>query len=222
MKLLLAEDTTDLNRVITAGLVHSGFEVDQAYDGEEALEYIQNNGYDVIILDIMMPKKDGLEVLREIRSVNIVTPVLMLTAKSEIDDRVEGLDAGADDYLTKPFAMKELFARVRAMTRRKKEYSDAALSFADFSLDSEKFELKSENSIRLSVKEFELLQMLVLKQGHDTDTQYILQHIWKDSPDASEDTVWIYISYLKGKLDAVASRAKISGERNGSFRLEDA
>ncbi len=221
MKILLAEDTTDLNRVITAGLVHSGFEVDQAYDGEEALEYIQSNGYDVIILDIMMPKKDGLEVLREIRSVNIVTPVLMLTAKSEIDDRVEGLDAGADDYLTKPFAMKELFARVRAMTRRKKEYANVTLSFADFSLDSEKFELKSENSIRLSVKEFELLQMLILKQGYNTDTQYILQHIWKDSPDAGEDTVWIYISYLKGKLAAVASRARISGERNGSFRLED-
>ena len=147
MKLLLAEDTLDLNRVITAGLKHSGFEVDQAYDGEQALNYIYSSGYDAIILDIMMPKKDGLEVLRELRNSNIVTPVLMLTAKSEIDDRVEGLDAGADDYLSKPFAMKELFARVRAMTRRKKEYSDAVLNFGDFTLDSETFELRSENSI---------------------------------------------------------------------------
>ena len=195
MKLLLAEDTIDLNRVITAGLNHSGYEVDQAYDGEQALDLIYNNGYDAIILDIMMPKKDGLEVLRELRKTNIVTPVLMLTAKSEIDDRIEGLDAGADDYLSKPFAMKELFARVRAMTRRKKDYLDKIMSFADFTLDSEKFELKSENSIRLSVKEFEILQMLILRTTHEADTSYILQQKWKDSPEADTDTVWMYISY---------------------------
>ena len=220
MKLLLAEDTIDLNRVITAGLNHSGYEVDQAYDGEQALDLIYNNGYDAIILDIMMPKKDGLEVLRELRKTNIVTPVLMLTAKSEIDDRIEGLDAGADDYLSKPFAMKELFARVRAMTRRKKDYLDKIMSFADFTLDSEKFELKSENSIRLSVKEFEILQMLILRTTHEADTSYILQQIWKDSPEADTDTVWMYISYLKSKLSAVASKAVISGSKNGSFRLE--
>jgi len=220
LKLLLAEDTIDLNHVITTGLKHCGFEVDQAYDGEQALNFLFNNGYDAIILDIMMPKKDGLEVLRELRNANIVTPVLMLTAKSEIDDRVEGLDAGADDYLSKPFAMKELFARVRAMTRRKREYADAVLTFADFTLDSEKFELKSENSIRLSVKEFELLQMLILRTTHEADTGYILQQIWKDSPEANNDTVWIYISYLKSKLAAIASNATISGSRNGSFRLE--
>lgn len=219
MKLLLAEDTRDLNRVIAVGLNHSGYEVDQAYDGEEALDFINKNGYDTIILDIMMPKKNGLEVLREIRRSNIVTPVLMLTAKAEIDDRVEGLDAGADDYLPKPFAMKELFARVRAMTRRKNEYSDKNLSFADFSLNNEKFELKSENSVRLSVKEFELLQVLILNQMHETDTQYILQHVWNGNPDAGADTVWLYIMYLKGKLKAVSSCATICGEKNGSFRL---
>jgi len=221
LKLLLAEDTKDLNHVITAGLLHSGFEVDQAYDGEEALNYIYSGGYDGIILDIMMPKKDGLEVLRELRNANIVTPVLMLTAKSEIDDRVEGLDAGADDYLSKPFAMKELFARVRAMTRRKKEYSGAVLTFADFTLDGEKFELKSENSIRLSVKEFELLQMLILRNNHEADTKYILEQVWKDSPEANSDTVWIYVSYLKSKLASIASNATIVGSRNGSFRLEE-
>ena len=221
MKVLLAEDTVDLNRVITAGLNHCGFDVDRAYDGEQAMDLIYHNGYDAIILDIMMPKKDGLEVLRELRRANIVTPVLMLTAKSEIDDRVEGLDSGADDYLSKPFAMKELFARVRAMTRRKNEYTDSILSFADFTLDGEKFELKSENSIRLSVKEFEILQMLILRTTHEADTQYILRQIWKDSPEANGDTVWIYISYLKSKLAAVASKAEITGNKNGTFRLEE-
>lgn len=219
MKILIAEDTVDLNHVVTAGLKHIGFEVDQAYDGEQALNFIMSNGYDTIILDIMMPKKDGIEVLKELRRLNIVTPVIMLTAKAEIDDRVEGLDAGADDYLSKPFAMKELFARVRAMTRRKNTYSESNLSFGDFTLDSEKFELKCENSIRLAVKEFELLQLLILKQKNPTDTEYILQYVWKDSPDASGDTVWFYISYLKSKLAAVASKSTIEGNRNGSFKL---
>lgn len=220
MKILLAEDTKDLNRVISVALNHDGYEVDQAYDGEEALDFIRKNGYDTIILDIMMPKKNGLEVLRELRSANIVTPVLMLTAKAEIDDRVEGLDAGADDYLTKPFAMKELFARVRAMTRRKTEYADMKLKFADFTLDSEKFELRSENSVRLSVKEFELMQTLIINSGHEVDTNYLLQHVWSGTPEASSDTVWLYISYLKGKLNAITSKATIKGERNGCFRLE--
>lgn len=219
MKLLLAEDTSDLNRVVTAGLNHFGYEVDQAYDGEEALNYIYQNGYDTIILDIMMPKKNGLEVLREIRQANIITPVLMLTAKAEIDDRVEGLDSGADDYLTKPFAMKELFARVRAMTRRKTEYFDQVLQFADFRLDNEKFELSAENSVRLSVKEFELMQALILNKDHEVPTDYLLQHVWKNMDEAGSDTVWLYISYLRGKLKAVSSRAEIAGEKNGSFRL---
>ena len=118
MKLLVAEDTVDLNRVVTAMLEHSGYSVDTVFDGEAALESIENNGYDAVLLDIMMPKKDGITVLKEMRAKNINIPVLLLTAKSEVDDRVEGLDAGADDYLPKPFAMKELLARVNAMTRR--------------------------------------------------------------------------------------------------------
>lgn len=221
MKLLLAEDTRDLNRVITAALTHEGYAVDPAFDGEEALELINKNGYDTIILDIMMPKKNGLEVLHEIRGANIVTPVLMLTAKAEIDDRVEGLDAGADDYLTKPFAMKELFARVRAMTRRKTQYTGQQLSFADFTLNNDRFEMSSENSVRLSVKEFELMQTLILNSSHYIDTNYILEHVWSGVPDAGPDTVWLYISYLRGKLNAITSKAVITGERNGSFRLEE-
>ncbi|MDD7048618.1 MAG: response regulator transcription factor [Lachnospiraceae bacterium] len=219
MKILLAEDTRDLNRVITVALQHEGYEVDPVYDGEEASAHAFQNGYDLIVLDIMMPKKSGIEVLREIRSANSVTPVLLLTARAEVDDRVSGLDAGADDYLTKPFAMKELLARVRAMTRRKAEYGAGELKFGDLTLDADKFELTSENSIRLSVKEYELLQTLILHPDRDLDTGYLLERVWNNAPDATSDTVWLYISYLRGKLTAIASCVKILGERGGSYRL---
>ena len=222
MKILLAEDTRDMNHVLAAALTHEGYDVDSAFDGEEALDFVRTNGYDAMVLDIMMPKKDGLQVLKELREENIVTPVLLLTAKAEVDDRVNGLDAGADDYLTKPFAMKELLARVRAMTRRKTEYAAKKLQYGDFSLDDEKFELSCENSIRLSVKEFELLQALILNQNHEVSTQYLLEHVWDGAEEAGPDTVWLYISYLRGKLRSVASNVEIEGERGSSFRLTEA
>lgn len=222
MKILLAEDTRDMNHVLTAALTHEGYDVDSAFDGEEALDFVRTNGYDAMVLDIMMPKKDGLQVLKELREENIVTPVLLLTAKAEVDDRVNGLDAGADDYLTKPFAMKELLARVRAMTRRKTEYAAKKLQYGDFSLNDEKFELSCENSVRLSVKEFELLQALILNQNHEVSTQYLLEHVWDGAEEAGSDTVWLYISYLRGKLRSVASNVEIEGERGSSFRLTEA
>lgn len=222
MKILLAEDTRDMNHVLTAALTHEGYDVDSAFDGEEALNFVRTNGYDAMVLDIMMPKKDGLQVLKELREENIVTPVLLLTAKAEVDDRVNGLDAGADDYLTKPFVMKELLARVRAMTRRKTEYAAKKLQYGDFSLDDEKFELSCENSVRLSVKEFELLQALILNQNHEVSTQYLLEHVWDGAEEAGPDTVWLYISYLRGKLRSVASNVEIEGERGSSFRLTEA
>ena len=222
MKILLAEDTRDMNHVLAAALTHEGYDVDSAFDGEEALDFVRTNGYDAMVLDIMMPKKDGLQVLKELPEENIVTPVLLLTAKAEVDDRVNGLDAGADDYLTKPFAMKELLARVRAMTRRKTEYAAKKLQYGDFSLDDEKFELSCENSVRLSVKEFELLQALILNQNHEVSTQYLLEHVWDGAEEAGPDTVWLYISYLRGKLRSVASNVEIEGERGSSFRLTEA
>lgn len=222
MKILLAEDTRDMNHVLTAALTHEGYDVDSAFDGEEALDFVRTNGYDAMVLDIMMPKKDGLQVLKELREENIVTPVLLLTAKAEVDDRVNGLDAGADDYLTKPFAMKELLARVRAMTRRKTEYAAKKLQYGDFSLDDEKFELSCENSVRLSVKEFEFLQALILNQHHEVSTEYLLEHVWDGAEEAGPDTVWLYISYLRGKLRSVASNVEIEGERGSSFRLTEA
>lgn len=219
MKLLLAEDTQDLNRAITAILQHEGYEVDNVFDGEAAMEHIASSGYDGIILDIMMPGKDGLEVLRETRGRHILTPVLLLTAKAEIDDRVAGLDAGADDYLPKPFAMKELLARVRSMTRRYGAYNTENRKYGDVTLNPEDFSLTAHNSIRLSLKEFELMELLISNVDMALSTEVLLERLWKTEPDAQEDTVWLYVSYLRGKLRSIGSCLTITGERGGSFQL---
>lgn len=219
MKLLLAEDTQDMNRAVSALLEHENYTVDKAFDGEEALEFIRKESYDGIILDIMMPKKDGLEVLKEIRSRHIMTPVLLLTAKAEIDDRVEGLDAGADDYLPKPFAMKELLARIRSMIRRHDTYEDRELSFADVTLNPSGFVLEARNSVRLSIKEYELMKAFLANPDLDFSTENLIDKVWKHEPGVQEDTVWLYIAYLKGKLSSVGSRVTIEGQKGGSFRL---
>ncbi len=222
MKLLLAEDTRDLNRAVTAILKHEGFEVDSAYDGEEALSFLTAGSYDGIILDIMMPKVSGIEVLTTLRKMNDSTPVLLLTAKAEVDDRVSGLDAGADDYLTKPFAMKELLARIRSMLRRRTRYSAEELHFEGLSLRSENLELAAENSVRLSMKEFELMRLLISNPDKELSTEFILNQLWAGEPDAGADTVYLYISYLRGKLKAVDANVRIEGNRGGSFRLTKA
>lgn len=144
----------------------------------------------------------------------------MLTAKAEVDDRVAGLDAGADDYLTKPFAMKELLARVRALTRRKNEYEKNDLSFKDVSLKAQTYELTSENSVRLSVKEYELMRLLIKSEGKVVTAGYIMENVWSGEPDAQPDTVWLYISYLKRKLRAVASETEIAGDTQTGFMLK--
>lgn len=220
MKILLAEDTSDLNRAITAILKHENYEVDSVFDGEEASQKINETDYDGVVLDIMMPKKDGIEVLKEMRSRHILTPVLLLTAKAEIDDRVAGLDAGADDYLPKPFAMKELLARIRSMTRRYVEYENESYEYADLVLDPKTFALSAKNSISLSVKEFELMQMFLANTDIEFSTEHILEKVWKNERNAQADTVWLYISYLRGKLSSVGSKVSIEGERGGSFRLK--
>ena len=219
MKILLAEDTKDLNNVLTAVLKHENYDVDSVYDGQEAVDRIEIDSYDCIILDIMMPKKNGIEVLEIIRGKNIITPVLMLTAKAEIEDRVIGLDAGADDYLTKPFAMKELLARVRALTRRKNEYSTKKLSYKDISLSSESLELRSENTVRLSIKEFELMQNLMLNKERFLDAEYLKERVWNNDPDVKPNTVKLYISYLKRKLKAVSSDVAIEGDSETGYKL---
>lgn len=219
MKLLLAEDTNDLNRALSAILMHEGYTVDSVFDGEEALEHIQTDSYDVIILDIMMPKLDGISVLKEARNLNVTTPVLLLTAKAEIDDRVDGLDAGADDYLTKPFSMKELLARVRALARRNTIYKPDDIRYRDVALSSESFELTCENTVRLSVKEFELLQTLMLNPGKTIDTPFLIEHVWSGEPEATAETVNLYISFLKRKLRGVSSAIEISGNSEQGYTL---
>ncbi len=219
MKILLAEDTADLNRVVTAMLIHAGYDVDSVFDGEEALEHIDQNGYDAVLLDIMMPKVDGITVLKTLRERNITVPVLMLTAKAEINDRVAGLDAGADDYLAKPFAMKELLARVNAMTRRRTQYSSVTLTYANFSLNTSTLELYADNSVRLSMKECELLQLFLQHPEKPMEVSYILDHIWPREPEADEDTVNLYVRYLRRKLTGIAATAEITGEPGGTYCL---
>ena len=217
-RLLLAEDTQDLNRALVMVLEHEGYEVVSAYDGEEALRYLEQEGFDGVILDIMMPKKNGLEVVAEMRREGDFTPVLLLTAKAEVDDRVVGLDAGADDYLTKPFAMKELLARVRSMTRRRGSYAAHSMEFDDIRLDAETFELSAGNTVRLSVKEFELMQTLVTSAEHPLSGEHLLGRVWRHEHDANIDMVRLYVSYLRGKLRSVGSRVVIE-ERDGEFFL---
>lgn len=221
LKILLAEDEVQLSRVYTAALTHQGYHVDQAYNGQEALDFSQKNAYDLMILDIMMPIKTGLEALREIRLRGDKTHVIMLTAMSEIDDRVTGLDAGADDYLTKPISLKELLARLRSMERRFDHYSEKRLSFGKVSLDMPQQELRAKNSIRLSGKEALLMAFLMQNATKSLSTQELFHYVWgkdKDS-DMDEGYVYIYISYLRQKLKAVQAEVAIIGDENQSFQL---
>ncbi|MEE3392463.1 MAG: response regulator transcription factor [Lachnospiraceae bacterium] len=220
MKLLLAEDEKDLSNALTAVLTHKGYDVDPVYDGEEAVEKAHSGNYDGMIFDIMMPKKDGVTALKEIRDSGDLTPVLLLTAKSEVDDRINGLDAGADDYLTKPFAMGELLARIRSMTRRSgNKYSSKELELGKVRLNTGEQELSSENSIRLARKETLLMEYFMLNPGREITSEEILGHVWKDEPEADNKTVLLYVSYLRSKLQAIAADLTIAGEEGGSFSL---
>lgn len=219
MKILFAEDTKDLNKAVSTALTIEKYDVDSVFDGEEALERLKTNAYDCIILDIMMPKKDGLEVLTELRKRHITSPVIMLTAKAEIEDRVAGLDAGADDYLPKPFAMKELLARIRSACRRSSDYNTERVSFCGLELDPDNYELSAKNSIRLSVKEYELMQVLMKNADVPLSSGTLLERVWKRDENADADTLWLYISYLKGKLRAVGSKVTINGTKGGEFLL---
>lgn len=219
MRILLAEDEKELSRALCAVLQHQGYETDAAYDGEEALELAFSRSYDCMVFDIMMPKLDGVTAVRSIRDSGIVTPVIMLTAKSEVDDRVEGLDAGADDYLTKPFAMKELMARLRSMTRRSKAFTPTRLSLGSVTLNTEEQELTGSNSIRLAKKESKLMEILLLNPGRSLSTRDLLTRVWSDEPDAEDGLVWIYISYLRQKLVSIGADIEIVGEKGQSFTV---
>ncbi|MCR5705007.1 MAG: response regulator transcription factor [Eubacterium sp.] len=222
MKLLLAEDERDLSEALVAILNRNHFTVDPVYDGQEALDYLEVQEYDGVILDIMMPKVDGLTVLKTIREQGNDVPVLMLTAKSGLDDRVFGLDCGADDYLGKPFATKELLARLRAITRRKSDAVSAVLQFGNITLDTARFELASpKGKVKLQNKEFQMLEMLIANPKQIISTNRFFEKIWGYDSEAELNVVWVYISYLRKKLATLDANIQIKATRNQGYSLEE-
>lgn len=220
MRILLAEDEAQLNRVILAALEHDGYQVDSVFNGQEALKLANQNTYNVIILDIMMPIMTGLEALKEIRATGNTTHVIMLTAMAEVDDRVTGLDAGADDYLTKPFSLKELLARLRSMARRADNYSPVQLQIGNTELHLGEQELRASNSIRLAGKELKLLQYFMQNSDKELSRRQILERVWSDE-ETDQELAFIYVSYLRQKLKSVHSNLAILGDEAGPFQLTE-
>jgi DNA-binding response OmpR family regulator len=222
MRILLAEDEKEMSNALVAILKHNNYSVDAVYDGADALDYGLSENYDVILLDIMMPKMNGIEVLGKLREKGIHTPVLMLTAKSQVEDRILGLDKGADDYLSKPFAMGELLARVRAMGRRKLEYTPNLITVGNISLNKESFELSNENSsLRLGNKEFQMMEMLMTSPKRLISTEQFMERIWGYDSEAEINVVWVYISYLRRKLEALEANIRIKAVRGIGYSLEE-
>ncbi|MGB4661561.1 MAG: response regulator transcription factor [Mobilitalea sp.] len=222
MRILLAEDEKELSNALVAILKHNNYSVDAVYDGADALDYGLSENYDIIILDIMMPKMNGIEVLEKLREKGIHTPILMLTAKSEISDRIVGLDKGADDYLSKPFAMGELLARVRAMGRRKSEFTPNLIVVGNISLNKENYELTNDKaSLRLANKEFQMLEMLMTNPKRLISTEQFMERIWGYDSEAEINVVWVYISYLRKKLASLEANVKIKAVRGAGYSLEE-
>ena len=222
MRLLLAEDELSLSRAITTILKKNNYEADAVYDGQAALDYLACNNYDGAILDIMMPVRDGLSVLKQLRAGGSNVPVLILTAKSEVDDRVIGLDAGANDYLTKPFAAKELLARIRAMTRAQSAQNTSEMRMGNIRLNRATFELSSPtDSFRLAGKEFQMMELLLSNPRHLISTERFMERIWGQDSDADIHVVWVYISYLRKKLAALNANIQIKATRNAGYTLEE-
>ena len=221
MKLLYAEDEEEMSEAVVDILAYHKYTVDAVYDGEEALSYAHAEQYDGIILDVMMPKKSGLQVLKELRAEGCKTPILLLTAKAEVEDRIEGLDLGADDYLPKPFVMGELLARVRAMLRRREEFTPNVLTCGGVSLNQSTYEL-SGNGKRFVLPnlEYRLMELLMLNQGIYLSSEDILVKVWGYDTDAEIGTVWVYISGLRKKLAAIDKKVEIRAKRNVGYTLE--
>lgn len=222
MRLLLAEDEKALSKALTAILERNNYSVDAVYDGQAALEYLEADNYDGVILDIMMPKIDGITVLKEIRKKGNLIPVLLLTAKSEVDDKVEGLDAGANDYLAKPFHSKELLARIRAMTRVQTGQTGSILKMGNVTLNRAAFELStSKGSFRLANKEFQMIELMMSDPGVLISAERFMEKIWGYDSEAEINVVWVYISYLRKKLAALQADIQIKVTRSVGYSLEE-
>ena len=222
MRLLLAEDEKALSKALTAILERNNYSVDAVYDGQAALEYLEADNYDGVILDIMMPKIDGITVLKEIRKKGNLIPVLLLTAKSEVDDKVEGLDAGANDYLAKPFHSKELLARIRVMTRVQTGQTGSILKMGNVTLNRAAFELStSKGSFRLANKEFQMIELMMSNPGVLISAERFMEKIWGYDSEAEINVVWVYISYLRKKLAALQADIQIKVTRSVGYSLEE-
>ena len=222
MKRLLVEDSVQLNKALSTVLKRNSFVVDSAFDGEEALILLKDYQYDIVILDIMLPKIDGIEVLKKARASGIQTPIIMLTAKSTTDDKILGLDAGADDYLSKPFVVEELLARIRALTRRKPVYEkNESLSFGDLSLDLCNNNLCcGKKSVLLMNKELQIMSLLMKNGESITSSDVISKTAWDIDAFSTSENVWVFVSYLRKKLVSIDSKVNIKSIRQQGYFLE--
>ncbi|MBO4733346.1 MAG: response regulator transcription factor [Clostridia bacterium] len=221
MRILLAEDERALSKAIIKIFEKNNFSADAAYNGEDALTFLESGCYDVAVLDIMMPKMDGITVLKKIRAAGNQIPVLMLTAKSDVEDRVLGLDSGANDYLPKPFDTRELLARIRSITRGKTD-TDSKLTFGNITLDRATYELSSPGgSFRLANKEYQIMEYFLLNPHRVISTDMLMEKIWGWDNEAEISVVWAYISYLRKKLAALGADIQIKSSRNAGYSLED-
>lgn len=222
MRLLLAEDEKSLSKAIITILQKNNYSADAVYNGRDALEYLEAANYDGVILDIMMPEVDGITVLKKLREKGNNIPVLLLTAKAEIDDKVLGLDSGANDYLTKPFDVKELLARIRAMTRSQTMQTDSVLRFANIALNRATFELSSPSgSYQLANREYQMMELLMSNPHRLISAERFMERIWGYDSDAEINVVWVYISYLRKKLVSLRANAEIKSTRNAGYSLEE-
>jgi DNA-binding response OmpR family regulator len=221
MKILIAEDEISTAKALKVILEKSKFSVDIVHNGNDAWSYIQAGPYEVIVLDIMMPGMSGLEVLAKLRANNIKTPVLMLTAKGELEDRVAGLEAGADDYLPKPFATAELIARVKALGRRSEIYSDSVMQAGNLVLDSNKYEMRvGSKSVTLTNKEYQLMELFILHPGFVFSTEHLMEKIWGLDSESYIDVVWTHIGFVRKKIKSLDANVEIKTIRGAGYSLE--
>lgn len=222
MRILIAEDEITIAKALKVMLEKNKYAVDIVHNGLDAVDYITNGHYDVIVLDIMMPGMDGISVLKNIRNHGIATPTLFLTAKSEVEDRVAGLDAGADDYLPKPFATSEFLARIRALTRRSNQYAPVLLQFGNTTLDCSQYMLRTDFSdVRLNNKEYQLMELFLRHPHQVFSTKHIMDAVWSIDSDAEIDVVWTYIGFLRKKLRQLQADIEIKTIRGAGYALEE-
>lgn len=221
MRILLAEDERSMSRALCAILTKNNYAVEAVENGEDALDYLLTGEYDCAILDVMMPKMDGFTVLRKVREKGLSLPILMLTARSEVDDKVEGLDLGANDYLTKPFESKELLARLRAITRNTSSSPDNTLRFGNIELNRATFTLSGpQGATRLAAKEYQMMEYLMSNPGALISTDRFMEKVWGLDSDADINVVWTNLSYLRKKLSSIGANVKIKASRNAGYSLE--